>query len=220
MIASDGTYRFGLFIGRKTPARCRIMRDMMSKWPGASLTSCMHGSIDLFPRSHQGINLESISDWIPDHDDFVTWWRQHAPQSIDGHSVQNQYRKSLNTNRDLLSCCYKTFDIELVCETYTIGKTFFPTEKTVRPLMAGKPLLVYGPRLYLHRLRDLGFRTWNDMWSEDYDFDEGPLRWTAMQDTIQQIQDLEWGKYQEAIGEIAKHNRSRLEQLISEYAPS
>jgi hypothetical protein len=71
---------------------------------------------------------------------------------------------------------YSIFDIELVAETYCHGDTFFVTEKTVRPIVAGKSMMVYGPQNYLARLRDLGFQTWNHIWDETYDQLTGALR--------------------------------------------
>jgi hypothetical protein len=71
---------------------------------------------------------------------------------------------------------YKTFLIEIVAETWTEGNTFAPTEKTTRPINFKKPFIVYGSRDYLCYLRQMGFRTFNDFWDEDYDGYEGVER--------------------------------------------
>ena len=51
----------------------------------------------------------------------------------------------------------------------------------------GKPLLIYGPRYFLRRLRDLGFQTWHQFWDESYDDLEGYPRWLAMRSVAQHI---------------------------------
>jgi len=103
---------------------------------------------------------------------------------------------------------YDQFVTELVAETYTIGNTFFPTEKTLRPVMAARPILVYGPKYFLSRLRDLGFETYSTCWDESYDELEGPARWQAIKKLILQIEvtDVAWA--------IAYRNRQHLKRMI------
>lgn len=64
---------------------------------------------------------------------------------------------------------YKNFLIDVVAETFTSGDCFFITEKTVRPMLLKKPMIVMGPLNYLEYLRQLGFRTFGDFWDETYD---------------------------------------------------
>ena len=50
-----------------------------------------------------------------------------------------------------------------------MGNTFFPTEKTIRPIIAQTPFIIMGPKHYLANLKKLGFKTFDKWWSEDYD---------------------------------------------------
>ena len=59
--------------------------------------------------------------------------------------------------------------IDIVAESYTSGDIFYPTEKTTRPMLMKKPFIVHGPKCFLIHLRQMGFRTFNDFWDEDYD---------------------------------------------------
>lgn len=188
-IDSSGKFVFGYFIGRITYSRASMMYYITQRYPDRFLTSCMNSRASSPWKSNDvGINLERFSDWVPEQqqDRFLHWWQTQRPGSIDGHDVGDQYQSDQNTNQDLLAH-YHLFDVELVAESYTLGDTFFMTEKTVRPIMAGKPMLVYGPRNYLKRLRDLGFCTWDDVWDEGYDSLEGPDRWHAMIRVIEYI---------------------------------
>lgn len=212
-------YRLAMFMGRRTFSRCAIMHYLDKTWSQQTLLSCMHTPHDLDWQQNQGYNLESPLNWIMDRPGFNLWWKQHRPISLDGHSVIDQYQLNKNTNQDILQH-YSKFDIELVCETYTMGNTFFPTEKTVRPIMAGRPMLIYGPCGFLKRLRDLGFQTWSQHWSEDYDQYQGPDRWGKMQKTIEYIMSLsDWDRVYEQSSSIQLHNRRVLENLIQEYEP-
>jgi hypothetical protein len=64
---------------------------------------------------------------------------------------------------------YKNFLIDIVAETFTTGDCFFITEKTVRPMLLKKPMIVMGPQDFLEYLRQMGFKTFNDFWDENYD---------------------------------------------------
>jgi hypothetical protein len=68
---------------------------------------------------------------------------------------------------------YPTFFIDLVAETFTSGRCFFPTEKIIRPMLLKKPFIVMGSKDFLLYLRQLGFKTFYQYWDEVYDaFDE------------------------------------------------
>ena len=40
---------------------------------------------------------------------------------------------------------------------------------TFNPMYCGHPFIAYGPYMHLHTLRELGFKTFNKWWNEDYD---------------------------------------------------
>jgi hypothetical protein len=65
---------------------------------------------------------------------------------------------------------YNDFFVDIVAETYTNGLTFFPTEKTFRPMYAHTPFVVFGPQGFLSTLKsDFGFQTFDAWWDESYD---------------------------------------------------
>jgi hypothetical protein len=64
---------------------------------------------------------------------------------------------------------YENILIDVVAETFTSGTTFFPTEKTFRPMLMKKPFIVMGPTNFLIYLRQMGFKTFYEFWDEDYD---------------------------------------------------
>lgn len=198
---------FGLFIGRRTVARDMILRQCMEQ-PEKFLLSMMISSM-----GPQPYDQEEISQWITDDQitNFLQWRRTVLLPSLDDKSITDQYTLLGPgfTNSSILDF-YGAFRIEIVPETYTRGDTFFPTEKTARPIMAEKPILVYGPRHFLRRLRDLyGFRTYGDCWDESYDDLEGATRWRAMWRSMQDISlDMLDG-----VCVIARYNRNILEEM-------
>ena len=167
--------------------------------------------------------LDCADEWISlaSYAQVQEWWDSTPIASLDHKRLRDQYDPNQNTNRDLLAF-YDRFDIEIVCETYTRGDCFFPTEKTVRPMVGSKPLLIYGPRKYLQRLRDQGFQTWQDHWCEDYDLYEGAERWQHIKRVIDQIATMGPGQRQqmlESAQTVCQHNRNNLLRLRRNYAP-
>jgi hypothetical protein len=167
--------------------------------------------------TNNGIQLDHLHEWISadQQQQFNNWWEKNPIASIDQHHFDDQYSTVHNTNQDLLKHYYK-FDIEIVAESYTHGNSFFPTEKTVRPLTAAKPIIVFGPKNYLENLQMLGFKTYSSLWDESYDQYQGYKRWCAMQMTIDTIMQLCCEDRLSTIAqaqEIAQYNQQHLKQL-------
>ena len=113
---------------------------------------------------------------------------------------------------------YSNFLTEIVCETYYSGKTFFPTEKTWRPIMLETPFIVQGPQWYLHRLKDLGFQTFDRWWDEGYAEDPADYQPYEIVKIINTLKDKTLQElnviYQE-MQPILKHNKKRFLELTN-----
>jgi hypothetical protein len=118
---------------------------------------------DLFEINHLfNYHPESFSKFA---NVFKSWPCQLEDR--DGYTVGGGGTTTGHT--DQLADFYTNFLIDIVAETWTAGTTFYPTEKTVRPMLLKKPFIVFGSRNYLCYLQQMGFRTFSDFWSEDYD---------------------------------------------------
>ena len=218
----------GLFVGRHSVARNCIMYDAFHRWPDQFLLSKMtlHDYDPWNTRRHPGaITIEDLNQWgTPERcADIKTWADSNPIPSLDNLHVKDYYRipevSSAECALSLLSY-YNQFNIELVCETYTYGTTFFPTEKTTRPIIGNKPFLVYGPVDFLKNLRELGFQTFSDVWDESYDNFEGATRWQKMQQIIDNIVDWDSDTKNNLLkhcSTITAHNRARLREIINDY---
>ena len=207
-------YRMASFIGRKNIDRLAIMY-WLSKQPYDCLMSSLESEVIWITRP-------DLSLWVDNTYAFEQWCKSFDIPSIDNYTVRDQYQsvdfdddkgKFMSVQYNLLRY-YSAFDVELVAETFVRGQTFFPTEKTVRPLIAGKPMLVYGPKGYLTNLKKLGIQTYGKFWDESYDRYEGAERWIRMQSVITQIHawaDHEWQSILDEITGIALHNKKLVE---------
>lgn len=217
---SHHDYVFGFFVGRRTLPRMRMLWDLDRCMKTKCLFSLMRGSTK---QGDSGVKLDHEAEWIAQHElqDWQQWHENPGVAPIDQHSIQNQYDGISNTNRDLLRQ-YSRFDIELVAESYTRGDTYFPTEKTIRPMVAQRPMLVYSSARFLQRLRHQGFRTWHSIWDEGYDVLEGPARWRAMFAVMRSIAELDMPQRLDLLREadlVCQHNHQQLKHLISTASP-
>ena len=99
---------------------------------------------------------------------------------------------------DPLTNLYQDIFIDILSESHVLGNTFFATEKTIRPMWLKKPFIVFASKNYLCYLRQMGFRTFADFWSEDYDGYEGRERFI---------------KILELINNLAQHSKSELQRM-------
>lgn len=74
-------------------------------------------------------------------------------------------------------------------ETFNPNNYCFLTEKTYRAIAYKLPFLIVGNKHSLKKLHDLGFKTFNDFWNEDYDnFETIDERINAVVDRLEYIQ--------------------------------
>jgi len=202
---------WGFFMGRPTVPRLILLQYLVQG--DQALLSMMQGGT--VPRADQGVLVDA--EEFGDRPDLTAWYHACGIASLDCACIRDQYDADKNTNLALLPH-YDQFHIEIVAESYVYGDTFFPTEKTVRPLAAGKPMIVLGPRGFLRRLQALGFRTWGDLWDEAYDDLEGPARISAIQRVILDVQQRQHSVLPDVMLH-AEHNRSTLARLVQKHRP-
>jgi len=220
---------FGLFLGRATVHRNAILYQVQQQWAEQFLISRLtaltpEGTPVPEPwhiRNFKGWQLhETLSDWMPGQEqDVIDWFDTQKFSSLDSRTIRDQFGDLNNHfvhNRSMLEHYHK-FDIELVCESYTLGQTFFPTEKTARPIAGTRPWIIYAAPGYIQQLKRMGFRSFNSVWDESYDQLEGPARWTAMKTVIQQLIELDTNALNSVLEQahaIALQNRLHFEVLF------
>lgn len=113
---------------------------------------------------------------------------------------------------------YNSLFVDVVCETYFTGKSFFPTEKTSRPIKAKTPFIVFGPTGYLSNLKKLGFKTFSDYWDEGYDDYSGIHRAKLIEELLGRLSLLSVNDLQvmyNSMESILKHNEEVLSSLTN-----
>lgn len=88
-------------------------------------------------------------------------------------------------DQEIYALPYNHSRINLVTETLADdpnrgGYPYFLTEKIWKPIICQQPFIVYGQRGYLKCLREMGFRTFSNVWDESYDDEKDCLKRGSM----------------------------------------
>lgn len=89
---------------------------------------------------------------------------------------------------------------------------FHLTEKTIKALLTGIPFIIVGSYKFLEHLHNLGFKTFSDCWSEEYDNVSNPSdRIDEIVRVLKQIPSIEWNQNLiDKFEKIAYHNKTQL----------
>ena len=125
------------------------------------------------------------------------------------NGIEWQYTDQQATVDQELIGWYNNIFLDIVCEKMVTGQTFFPTEKTARPLATKTPFLIMASPNYLKNLRRLGFKSFSQFWDESYDYQQGVQRVHSIQRIIDELARLPINELQtmyEEMSPILEHN--------------
>lgn len=152
--------KFGHFVGRVSPDRLAMHVQLMkykedmwySLWHGYDFDDHFFARLDglnsvIIQKCKEVVhNLPQVNTFEnPQQNDFYDWPKQVEP----------------------LHRYYANMFVDIVSETDL--DTCFTTEKTLRPIIFKNPFLLMAGKGTLQKLKDIGFKTFDNWWSEDYD---------------------------------------------------
>ena len=110
---------------------------------------------------------------------------------------------------------YNATYVSLVAETETEYQGYCMSEKTSKPLIAKTPFLIFAAPGYLQALHSIGFKTFSDWWSEEYDTIEDPdKRIQAIVESLESFNNLSTEtkiNYIKEMDTVTRHNREMCE---------
>jgi len=220
---SNDLKHFGLFVGRGNAPRLYLSSYLYNNHRNISLHTNHLDLDNEFYAANIGLERLMLEYNITDITDIANYINQcpintqsvEIDKTLDINPAQQLFK---NDSDDFLNK-YSQFAIEIVCETYFTGNTFFPTEKIWRPILLKTPFIVQGPAGYLKNLRNLGFKTFNDFWDEGYDEDphtHSIHEITRVIDTLakESTEEISW--MLKNMQDILDHNYNRLLDLYNE----
>lgn len=99
--------------------------------------------------------------------------------------------------------------VDIISEAHVLGNTFYTTEKTARAFWLKTPFITFATKNYLAHLRQMGFQTFGDFWSEaydDYDDKERFIRILELIDTLAEKSIVELQEIYIAMQSILENN--------------
>ena len=207
---------FGIFIGRGNGPRLDLASYLYT-----------HFKYDSFVTYHYVQNPIGLEELVSDFQIDISVpasFLKHCPIvdntiELNAQSDLNPAQQLLKHDNDTFLARYRDFLVEIVCETCYNGNTFFPTEKTWRPILLETPFIVQGPQWYLLRLKDMGFQTFDRWWDEGYaedPADHQPLEIIKIIDAIKTKSIDELTTMHEEMKPILEHNLKCLMNLSEE----
>lgn len=131
-----------------------------------------------------------------------------------GHYEQGHKAQWLSYAHSVYDQAY--FQIVLETDFYSQDQ-FFLTEKTIKPLMSGQPFVVGATPGFLSHLHSLGFRTYGELWNEDYDsIINHYYRLEALIQLCMDLEKFDWLGHRSQLIDIANHNRSQFFNLAKQ----
>ena len=205
------TKHFGMFVGRSNAPRLNLGSYLYTKYLDQSIQTFHYTPKSDFHRENLG--LDELACNLVEKIDLpsVATFLEATPLTLDSVTYPILMDQNLR-----ISDQYPDFFVEICCETYFSGKTFFPTEKTWRAIANRTPFVIQGPQNYLENLRVLGFKTFDCWWNEGYS--EDPAEWQVYEikkiiDSIASRTVSELNQMLVEMELVLEHNYQRLLQL-------
>ena len=189
------------------------------RWPRFLLAEFLHNGhrkSSYITYWHKNFPRDDITEHLSTQS--VERFQKDLPLYIDSEEKISRHEDGyINfTDTDPLVKFYHRSFLDCVCETWHMGDTFLPTEKIARPLALKNPFIVYGPRHFLKNLRRLGFKTFGNYWSEDYDLHEGIERINLIKKQLISLSDRpldELKKMYKDMAGVLNHNQKIYQRI-------
>lgn len=203
----------GLFIGRSNSFRLWLAGWIRKNYSNKTVMSYHFDINNEQHRPHIGlddmIRANATIDQLQDAKDLIA----DSPITFDEQdSYPILYPEHLNIIKQ-----YKNMFLDLVAETYYSGSSFIMTEKICRPIVSQTPFIVFASPGFLLNMKDMGFKTFERWWSEEYDDYSKEERISKIQLLLEDIYSKSTDELQAMLKDmepVLKHNR----ELILEYA--
>lgn len=180
----SGNKVFACLYNRPLWHRLGLAAQMQIDYPEQSLINMRSNSSDVDQRSL--FELQKLFEYAPQSIAKFAQAQGAWPCQIENIDTYTEGNTTIG-HTDQLAHFYPDIFVDIVAETWTQGDCFFVTEKTVRPILLKKPMIVMGSKNYLEYLRQMGFKTFYDFWDENYDGFSNGDRYTKI---LQVIDDL------------------------------
>jgi len=197
---------FGAFYNRPTWQRIGLASKLLADYPQLSTVNFRRNPAIEDERQH--FELDRLFLMHPESVKYFAQVYDQFPLILE-QNTDFQVGVLPKVFTDQVAEFYPNFLFELVAETFCTGRTFFPTEKSTKPMLLKKPFITMGPKCFLIHLRQMGFQTFHDFWDESYDGHDHLQRYVKILELIDSLANkttAELTDLYQAIQPILEHN--------------
>lgn len=156
---------FGCFFGRPSASRLGIASYLHAHYPDKSLIKVRFDTTSEDTRKN--FELQKLYSWNNDLSQTAGFFDNIEKYQSDFHAYD--YKTFEYDFSNPMNYLYRDIFVDIIVEANLAGDSFYPTEKLVRAILCRKPFIVMAPTYYLKYLKQMGFKTFSDHWSESYD---------------------------------------------------
>lgn len=155
-------------------------------------------------KKHRRELYSAISDRVKDKSLVSFWPTKRLPKEYE-----NVYPYPLRgQDQDLVHSQYRDTKYSLLSEATAVNTEIFMTERIWKSIMAEHVFVVHGNYLYLQKLREMGFKTFNKYFDESYDLEKDSSKRAKMiSATCESLLDKNWQDIYLNSKSIRRHNK-------------
>jgi len=144
------------------------------------------------PRDHRVKLYKKLLDkGILENSLYTNWPEKKLPSEYELPWAQDYPPRGMD--QDIYEKPYNETACSIVSETNDNDHSVFMTEKIWKPIIAQQFFVVHGNYLYLQKLREMGFKTFNNYFEEAYDLDRDPnMRIDTIVNLCDRLRDAPW----------------------------
>jgi hypothetical protein len=178
---------FGCFYGRPNASRIGIASYLNKNYPTQSLIKLRFDTVNEDQR--RNFELQKLYSWHPEILPSVADLLANIEKKLSEFHAYNYTTFKYDFSNDL-NLQYRHIFVDLIVEATLAGNSFCPSEKVARAILCKKPFIAMAPAFYLRYLKQMGFKTFDEVWSEDYDDLELKNRYFAILKIIDKLGNL------------------------------
>ena len=144
------------------------------------------------PRKHrQKLYKKLLDKGILENSLHTNWPNRKLPADYELPWAQDYPFRG--RDQDMYEKPYNDTAFSIVSESNDNDFEVFMTEKIWKPIIAKQIFVVHGNYLYLQKLREMGFKTYNNYFEEVYDLDRDPdTRIDTIVNVCDKLRDAPW----------------------------
>ena len=212
-ISFPAVLRYGQFLGRADNNRMYgHYKHINNRFKNQGVATFHHDPMIVHTYTHQSEFIE----FCIEHNTAYKQILPNLPYSDLGIYLKPPIVFGNHMDIDFWKRVYKNITVELAYETVPSSGTFYPTEKTFRPIQYGKLFMIAAGRDYEKHLAGLGFDIFDDIIDKSYDSEEYYIRIDMMFNSLNQF--LQSNYDVESLHTRLKRNQDLLCKLVKENA--